>query len=176
MEESQRESAPLRLRGRDDDSVERRSPAVQRPSREQITDVDDKRVGHRQHLVPAGIQLALGADRGVDPHLEAPGGVLGQQDRQGAVVAVRASTQLRRVHRIVGRGVVDGAEGADGVRDVGVEEGGGGQAEGDGEQAHDPDREGVHRAVVLGVGCSEVRGERRPGGGGVADDVLVGEG
>src|SRR3954452_12645154 len=86
-EESNRHSvdAAANLFRRIDDPMNSRDPLVVRPPHQEVADIDDKSVLNDWDIGP----VAAAAQ-----HLEAAGRVLAFQDREGAIVRVRAGAQL----------------------------------------------------------------------------------
>ena len=87
MEERQRLPPLVAAIVGDDDAVQGRDPAVVGPARHQVADVDDERAGTRRNLVQAPVAAK---------NLQAARARLRQQDRQRAVIGVRAGADLAR--------------------------------------------------------------------------------
>ena len=133
---------------RHSDAVQRRRPAVVRPARHHVAEVDDERAGDGVDVDPLARPRL---------HLEPAGRVLGAEDRHAAVVGVRAGAQLARLDLAVGRRVVDHAH-ARRVSAEGVLEPVLGEAEGEREQPPQPLAEPGDGGEVLLEARPQLRG------------------
>ena len=118
-------------------------------------------------MAGTGLPLFLGVE-----DFEAAGGGVGAENCEAAVIGVGACAELAGLGSDVLMRVIQGADGADGVVDGGVEEIFG-EIQGDGEDLHDFSGEGAESAVVVGPGLLEFGWLGGPDVGGVAK---IGEG
>ena len=154
LEEHHRLAAALggAIKRRIDDAMQGRHPAVVGPARQHVADIDDEAAGQMRHVEPRAV-LAL--------HLQAARPVLGLEDGEAAIVAVRPGAQLPRLGRLGRRRIVAHAQPADRAIDARVEVALG-QVEGQREQTHEVDRERVHDAVVAFIDSPQPLRPRGP--------------
>ncbi len=145
------------------DAVEGGDPAVVGPAGHEVADVDDETLRDGGDWLP----LFLGVE-----DFEAAGGGVGAENCEAAVIGVGACAELAGLGSDILMRVVQGADGADGVVDGGVEEIFG-EIQRDGEDLHDFSGEGAESAVVVGPGLLEFGWLGGPDVGGVAK---IGEG
>src|SRR4029077_12000469 len=140
------------------DAMQGGDPAGVGPAGHEVADVDDETLRDGGDWLPLFLRVE---------DFEAAGGGVGAKDCEAAVIGVGACAELAGLRGDILMRVVEGADGADGIVDGGVEEIFG-EIQRDGEDLHDFSGEGAESAVVVGPGLLEFGWLGGPDVGGVA--------